>query len=218
MNDERAGKSLSDEELLAATPRGTGGREAQIGVFVLVGLLSFLIVLFWMTDPATLRGRYMLVTRVGDAGGIRAGDPVQMHGVILGRVHDFEMREAGEVDITMEIDGRWDIPLGSTTQMGAAGLFGGRTLEIVPGTSEVYHEEYDTLPGEGAGGSGLLGSVDQLSVQAGSVLESIEALLSEETVGSVQGSARALEELLVELSAVTKEQRGALQILFFRLF
>ena len=214
MNDERVDDApgrLSDEELLAATPRGTGGHEAKVGLFVLLGLLSLVVVLFWLTDPATLRGRYMLVTNVGDAAGIRVGDDVQMHGVNVGRVNRFEMVQAGQVSIRMEIEGEWAIPLGSRTEMGEAGLFGGRTLVIVPGTADASHAEWDTIPGEGAAPGGLLGSVDELSAQAGSVLESIGSLLDEETVGSVQGSALALEGLLTELSVVTEEQRGALQ-------
>ena len=210
LGDEGAGR-LSDKDLMAATPRGTGGREAQIGVFVLIGLVSFLVVLFWMTDPATLRGRYMLVTTVEDAGGIRVGDPVQMSGVILGRVHDFEMTGAGRVDITVEIDGRWDIPVGSRAELGSAGLFGGRTLEIVPSEADRYYEEYDTLPGEGASGAGLLGSVDELSARAGTVLESLDSILDQRTVGSIQNSARSLEGLLTELSVIAREQRAELQ-------
>ena len=214
MNDARVDEAtgrLSDEELLAATPRGAVGNEAKVGLFVLVGLISFIVVLFWMTDPATLRNRYMLVTTVDNAGGIRLKDNVLMHGVILGRVNDFEMVEGGRVDITMEIERKWDIPVGSTTVMGASGLFGGRTLEIIPTTSTEFYEPWDTLPGEGAASEGLLGSVDELSAQAGSVLESLGALLNEETVGSMKGSALALEGLLAKLSAVTEEQRGALQ-------
>ena len=214
MNDARVDEvpgRLSDEELLAATPRGTHGNEAKVGLFVLVGLISFIVVLFQMTDPATLRGRNMLVTTVDNAGGIRVGDPVQMHGVILGRINDFEMVEAGRVDITMEIDGRWNIPIGSRTVMGASGLFGGRTLEIIPTTAREFYQPWDTLPGEGAASEGILGSVDELSAQAGSVLESLGSLLNPETVGSMQGSALALEGLLAEWSAVTDDQRGALR-------
>ena len=157
MNDARVDEAtgrLSDEELLAATPRGAVGNEAKVGLFVLVGLISFIVVLFWMTDPATLRNRYMLVTTVDNAGGIRLKDNVLMHGVILGRVNDFEMVEGGRVDITMEIERKWDIPVGSTTVMGASGLFGGRTLEIIPTTSTEFYEPWDTLPGEGAGERG----------------------------------------------------------------
>jgi phospholipid/cholesterol/gamma-HCH transport system substrate-binding protein len=200
----------SDEEIMAAVPRATGGREARVGLFVLVGLVSFVIVLFWMTDPATLRGRYILVTSVEHAGGVRAGDPVQMQGVNVGRVHGFDMVGPGRVDITLEIEGEWSIPEGSRTVMGEAGLFGGRTIEIITGSSATYLEEGDTLPGEGASGAGLLGSVDELSGQAGNVLERLESLLSRETVGSVQGSARELEQLLTDLSAVTREQRHAI--------
>lgn len=208
-DDRRDGPS--DEEILAATPQGTGTKEAQVGAFVLLGLVSFIIVLFWMTDPATLRGRYMLVTEVDHAGGVRAGDPIQMQGVNIGRVHDFEMLGNERVVITMEIEGEWAIPIGSETVMGEAGLFGGRSLEIVRGPGPGVYAEGDTLQGEGASGSGLLSNVDELSAQAESVLGSINSMLNDTTVAAVQGSARELEALLTQLSAVTDEQRAALE-------
>jgi phospholipid/cholesterol/gamma-HCH transport system substrate-binding protein len=208
-NDGRNGPS--DEEILAAAPRSSGGKEAQVGVFVLLGLISFVLVLFWMTDPATFRGRYMLVTEVDNAGGVRSGDPIQMQGVNIGRVHGFEMVDNNRVFITMEIEGEWEVPQGSRTVMGESGLFGGRVLEIEQGAGPGYFADFDTIPGEGASSSGLLGSVDQLSAQAESVLGSIDAMLNDSTVGAVQGSARELEQLLTELSAVAREQRGSLQ-------
>ncbi len=200
-------RRLTDEEILAAVPRGTGGKEARLGLFVLLGLVSFVIIIFWMTDPATLRGRYIVVTSVENAGGVRAGDPVQMQGVNIGRVHDFEMLGQGRVDITLEIEGEWRIPHGSRIVMGESGLFGGRTLDIERGDSNEYYEEGDTIPGEGASSAGLLGSVDELSAKAGTVLTSIDSLLNPETVGNMKSSARSLDTLLTELSAITREQR-----------
>lgn len=208
---DRGRDGPSDEEILAATPKTSGTKEAQVGAFVLLGLVSFVIVLFWMTDPATLRGRYMLVTEVDHAGGVRAGDPIQMQGVNIGRVHDFEMLGDNRVVITMEIEGEWGIPTGSETVMGEAGLFGGRALEIVRGPGPGVYAEGDTLKGEGARGSGLLSNVDELSAQAESVLGSINSMLNDSTVRAVQGSARQLEQLLGQLSAVTSEQRAALE-------
>jgi phospholipid/cholesterol/gamma-HCH transport system substrate-binding protein len=205
-----APRRLSDEELLEAVPSGTGGKEAKVGFFVLLGLISFVVVLFWMTDPATLRGRYLIVTTVEDAGGVRGGDPVQMQGVNIGRVHGFEMVGPGRVDITLEIEGAWTIPQGSRTVFGEAGLFGGRTLVIERGQSSAMIQPGDTLGGESGSGGGLLGSVDQLSAQAGSVLSAMDSLLSPTTIGNVQGSARELEHLLTELSAVTREQRATI--------
>jgi phospholipid/cholesterol/gamma-HCH transport system substrate-binding protein len=214
MNEERgktSRKGVSDEELNAALPRESGANLTRVGAFVFFGLLSFVIVLFWMTDPATFRGRYKVVTTVGDAGGVRSGDPVQMYGLNLGRVRDLEITSPGTVHITLEIEGRWEIPADSRTTFGASGIFGGRTLVIEPGESSRMLQPWDTIPGESAAGEGLLGTVDELSGQASTVMERLTALLDQETVGSVQGSAREMESLLTELAAIADEQRGGLR-------
>jgi phospholipid/cholesterol/gamma-HCH transport system substrate-binding protein len=213
MTDEKreSRKGVSDDELMAAVPQEGGAKNARVGAFVLMGLISFVVVLFWMTDPATFRGRYKIVTTVSDAGGVRAGDPVQMYGLNLGRVQDFEITEPGRVHITMEIEGRWEIPVDSRARFGASGIFGGRTLIIEPGEAQQMLQPWDTIPGESAAGEGMLGAVDELSGQAGNVMERINQLLDQETIGSVQGSAQELEQLLTELSAIANEQRGGLR-------
>jgi phospholipid/cholesterol/gamma-HCH transport system substrate-binding protein len=116
----------------------------------------------------------------------------------------------GRVDITMEIEGEWSIPEGSRTVFGEAGLFGGRTMVIERGPSSTMIQPGDTILGEGAAGGGLLGSVDQLSAQAGDVLTAIDSLLDPATIGHVQGSARELEGLLTELSGIAHEQRATI--------
>jgi phospholipid/cholesterol/gamma-HCH transport system substrate-binding protein len=205
-----APRRLTDEELLAAVPSGTGGREARVGLFVLIGLVSFVIVLFWMTDPATLRGRYLVYTSVDNAGGVRAGDPIQMDGVNLGRVNGFQMIGPGRIDIGLEIEGRWAIPRGSRVTFGESGLFGGRTLLIERGPGPGTYAKGDTLPGVGASGGGLLGSVDELSTQAVDVLTKIQELLSPETVDALRGTAVDARQLVEEFSSLTTELRGPL--------
>lgn len=203
---------LSDEELAKAAPKRSGGKDVRIGIFVLSGLLAFVVILFLLTDPATMRGRYMLVTTVADAGGVRRGDPVQMRGVIIGRINNFEMMADGRVAVRMELEGEWQIPLGSRAKLGAAGLFGGRTMEVIPTDGTSYHQPFDTIPGSD-GGSGLMGSADELGAKATAVLSGLEELLNDSTVSSAQGSVGEMEALLTELSAVVAEQRSTLRTL-----
>jgi len=203
---------LSDEEMAKAAPKRSGGKDVRIGIFVLSGLLAFVVILFLLTDPATMRGRYMLVTTVADAGGVRRGDPVQMRGVIIGRINNFEMLADGRVAVRMELEGEWQIPLGSRAKLGAAGLFGGRTMEVIPTAGTTYHQPFDTIPGSD-GGTGLLGSADELSAKATAVLGGLEKLLDDSTVTSAQGSVGEMEALLTELSAVVAEQRSTLRTL-----
>jgi phospholipid/cholesterol/gamma-HCH transport system substrate-binding protein len=159
-----------------------------------------------------MRGRYMLVTTVADAGGVRRGDPVQMRGVIIGRINNFEMMADGRVAVRMELEGEWQIPVGSRAKLGAAGLFGGRTMEVIPADGATYHEPFDTSPGSDGGG-GLMGSADELSAKATAVLGGLEELLNDSTISSAQGSVSETEALLTELSAVVAEQRSTLRSL-----
>lgn len=199
----------SDDEIMQAVPKGQSGREVRLGGFVLVGLVSFVLILFLLTDPATFRGRYLVVTRVEDAGGVRAGDPVQMRGVNIGRVSGFEMTDNGLVDITLEIEGEWNIPEDSYTRLAGAGLFGGRTMEVVRGEADAYLDGGDRIPGEGDAADPLA-QFTELGDQAGSVMTRIETLLDGETVESMQGSAQELEVLLRELAGLMEDQRGTL--------
>lgn len=207
--DSTRGKSRgpSDEELERAVPGGAGGREIRVGIFVLVGLIASLAVLYLLTDPAFFRGRYMLTTQVEDALGLRTGDPVQMRGVNIGRVHGFDIQEESVV-ITLEIEGAWEVPADSRTRLVTTSLLGGRTVEIVPGRSEERAREGQALPG--ASGADPFSMVDNLGGQATEVLTRVRTLLSEPTVSSLQESARELEALLASLGQITAEQRDDL--------
>lgn len=204
----RAGPS--DDELLNAAPKATGGREARVGIFVIAGIVSAILVLFMLTDPATFRGRYKVVTVLENAGGIRRGDPIQMRGVNIGRISKFELLGGGDVAITMEIEGEWPIPVGSRTILGATGLFGGRTMEVIQGGGPGFVETWDTLPGADEGGD-VMGVMEEVGGQAGDLIARILEVMDDSTVTSVKGSASELETLLTQLSSVLAEQRGTLK-------
>ncbi len=194
----------SDAEIASAVPPSVGAHEFRVGAFVVLGILAVLTILFLMTDPATFRGRYMIVTSVEDAGGIRRGDPVQMKGVPIGRIHRFAIQGAG-VDITLEIEGEWDIPSDSRARLLSAGLLGGTTVDILRGTATTYLADGAMIPGA-EGGGGIMSTVEDLGGKAENVLGQIENLLSDPTISAVQASAQDLQTLLTTLSEVTRTQ------------
>lgn len=199
----RAVTPPTDEELLHAVPRGQINREFQVGVFVILGLASVLLALFLLTDPSTFRGRYLVTTVVEDAGGIRRGDPVQMKGVNIGRVQGFGL-EPGGVLITLELEGEWRIPVDSRTQLVSSGILGGRTVEVVSGTSSQMLRAGGSLPGTTM--PGLLDFPPDLGQSAEEVLGRIQALLDDPTVEAVQSGAVELRAFLARLSSLADEQ------------
>ena len=206
-------RGASDQELRAAAPQDVRRHDLRVGVFVLAGILGAVIALFLMTDPATLRGRYLLVTEVEDAGGIRRGDSVLMHGVNIGRIRGFSMTPGGQIDIIMEIDGDWEIPEDSYTRLAGAGLFGGRTMEIIMGTSDQIVEPMDTLLGLGGQSGGVIESAEALGQTAEDVLSQVRKLLDDTMVGTVRTSAIELQALIEQLHAIAGVQREQLAAL-----
>lgn len=204
MTDRPSGPS--DQELQRAVPRDTGVRHLRVGIFVVLGLVSFLTVLFLMTDPASFRGRYDLITELADAGGVRRGDPVQMRGVIIGRVVDFEMTADERVAITLELHDEWQVPVGSRATLAESGVFGGRTVEVIPGDGTTMLAPNDTIPGEDSGG-GIFETVGRVGSEAEVLLERLELLFDTTTVRSVQGSTQAIEALARDLRSAVVDQR-----------
>lgn len=200
----RPSERLTEQELLSALPARSMNREIRVGIFVLIGVLAFLIALFTLTDVGTFRGRYYVSTVVESAGGMRRGDPVQMRGVNIGRVTGFEMVPNG-VAVELELYDSYGVPEDSHVLVRSSGLLGGMVVDLVPGDSEGRVEEGDVL----AGGlePGMFEAAAGLGGQAETVLARVDALLSQRTVGAVGESAVELQSLLTELNALTARQR-----------
>ncbi len=207
---EYAASGPSDAELDRAVPPRALRREARVGAFVLAGALAALAALFLMTDPSMFRGRYSIFAVVENAGGLRRSDPVQMRGVNIGRVMTFEMVPEG-VNVELEIEGEYRVPSDSRVRLVGIGLLGGRTVEILPGSSSTMAEGGDVV--EGTATSDVFEVVSDIGDEATDAIRRVGALLSEPTVASLQASARELESLLTDLSAIGREQRGGLTAL-----
>ena len=209
-DDQGQGTRLTEDELLSALPARSANREARVGLFVLIGVVAFLILLFTFTDVGTFRGRYYVTTVVEDAGGVRRGDPVQMRGVNIGRVVGFQMVPDG-VEIRLELYNEYGVPEGSMAHLKSSGILGGMTVDIIPGRSTERVDDGARLPGTSS--SGLMSAAESLGIEADTVLQRINSLLSPQTIGGVGRSVEELQALLGELSAMTSQQRQELAAL-----
>ena len=196
---------MSTEKPLPPPPPSRGrDRELWVGALVIVGVVSIFTVLFTLTDAALFRGRYVVTTTVGDAGGIRRGDPVQMKGVNIGRVQRFQIAPEG-VTVSLEIEGEFPIPKDSRVEIRSSGLLGGMVANVIPGTSGDVMRRGDRVPGKIV--SGVFEQVDELTGAASKAVDRVEALLSDETVANVQKGSGEVRQLIGELQAAVKEQR-----------
>ena len=201
---------LSAEQAEEAVPEQAGSRQVRIGMFVLAGLIATIYLLYLLTDPATFRGRYQVATTVDNVMGLRRGDPVQMRGVTIGQVHNFELGGQGEdVVIILEVEGEWLIPEGSTIQLVTPGLMAPRTVEILPGPGPGTIGRGGMMPGVAV--KGLLDDTESLGEKGQIALDRIAELLSKENLDAFGGSATGLNTLVGELSDLVASERENLK-------
>ena len=199
----------SGEQVEDVVPEQAGKRQVRIGVFVIAGLIATIYLLYLLTDPATFRNRYKVTTTVDNVMGLRKGDPVQMRGVNIGQVNDFEMGRTGEdVVIILEVEGQWLIPEGSSTRLVSPGIMAPRTVEVLPGPGPGTIGSGGGLPGTVV--KGLLDDTETLGEKGQIALDRIADLLSPENLDAIGGSAEGLKTLLGELSDLVESESESL--------
>ncbi len=205
------------DDLPPAPPSGGRDQAVWVGFFLVVGIIGILAALFILTDAAFFRGRYIVSTTVSDAGGIRRGDPVQMRGVNVGRVQRFKISKDNVV-IRLELEGEYDVPVDSHVELKSGGLLGGTVADIVPGDSDKYVHNGDTLAGRTV--TGISAAADRIADQAEKVLGQVDKMLTDATVKNVtataenaQAGTRDLRKVIGDVSTAVTEQRKQLTTL-----
>src|SRR5687767_13287925 len=171
-----------ERDLPPAPPTRGRDQALWVGVFLVMGVIAVLSALFLLTDAAFFRGRYIVTTTVGTAGGIRRNDPVQMRGVNVGRVQRFFIHQ-DKVDIRMELEGEYPVPKDSRVVLRSAGILGGMVADVVPGKSPERLKNGDHIAGTAE--VALQDATGRLATQMESVLTRVESVLSDETIEHV---------------------------------
>ena len=129
--------------------RSSRAIDVSTGLFVLLGFAAIVFLVTQITNREfSLRSEsYRLQAQFENVGGLKAGAPVSMAGVTIGRVesigYDMDLFKAVA---TLRIDSRYDqIPNDSDASILTAGLLGGQYIGITPGGSDEPFQDGDQV-------------------------------------------------------------------------
>jgi len=127
--------------------KNTRSLEIGTGLFVLLGFaaLAFLTTQLPGTSLKLSGGppTYMVTAKFDNVGDLKAGSPVTMAGVTIGRVESirFDPKDY-KAAVTLSIENQYsEIPDDSDASIQTAGLLGGKYVGIGPGGSETFLKE-----------------------------------------------------------------------------
>lgn len=164
-------------------------REIAAGLFLFVGLLIILFGISWLKDYWSLRKTYQVKVTMKDVGGLRLNDPVDIAGVIKGKVTDVEIRKK-DILLTLNIEEDIDIPVDSRITMRTRSIFTGeKFIKVDLGEADRVARDTDMVF------KGMY--IDDFSLEhLQRTLIRIEALLTELEIEGIQ---TAVEEGIADL-------------------
>ena len=113
-------------------------------------LVAILFLFFGFSLEKNISSKNISISAVFEnVTGLSVGDKVKISGITVGKIRNFELeKDEFEVMVQLEVDKNIRIPDDSTAKISSSSLFGGKFLEIVPGSSETFLKNqsviYDT--------------------------------------------------------------------------
>lgn len=165
-------------------------REIAAGLFLFFGLLILLFGISWLKDYWSLRKTYPVQVVLGDVSGLRLNDPVDVGGVIKGKVTGIQMQRNGLL-VTLAIEEEVEIPIDSRLSMRTLSLFTGeKYIKVELGESHLVMQDTPDSIYQG-------GYLDEFSLEhLQRALMRIEELISEI---ELEGIETALQEGIADL-------------------
>ena len=120
-------------------------REIKVGIFVLLGIISLLILTFQVSSVDNFNKKgYTLYALLPDASGLNKKAKVKLRGVNIGNVESLELTNEG-VRLKLFIKEGVKIPKNSVVTLSQDNFLGGKFLKIIPSNSNDYYKKDEII-------------------------------------------------------------------------
>ena len=195
------------------------GSEIKVGVITLLAIALLLVYTFSIREYRAGAATYAVCVIFDNARGLQRGDPVRMVGVKIGEVRTVEINPKRKAEVTLAVDGRYELYENYKFQIATAGLIQERFVEVVPGPPDPYSAKLkDGVSVDGvltpdladlvAAGSEVLENLNRTSHRLNVVLADQQILTGmKRALQSFSQAARAAADLATTTSALTQDSR-----------
>jgi phospholipid/cholesterol/gamma-HCH transport system substrate-binding protein len=186
---------------MALNAKNQSWTQLRVGLTAIFALAMLGVLIFFMTsNKSFFKRETKLYTYFVSSGGISAGQPVRLNGILAGKVDKVELsgdlHPERTVRITMLVDNDMlkEIPADSTAQVGSENLLSGRYLALLRGQSKT------AIAAEGEIKSKVQPEIDDMKTQGLQMLESANSILAkiEGIIKQVEVGNGTIGKLLVD--------------------
>lgn len=126
--------------------RNKGIVEFWVGIFLLLAIAGMIFLAFQVSGltQKSLSHGYVVKANFDNVGGLKIRAPVEVGGVVIGRVMDIELNpQTYQAVATLLIYDNYSIPNDSSASIYTQGLLGSNYVNIAPGYAQTYLKSGD---------------------------------------------------------------------------
>ena len=117
-------------------------RETFVGIFIIAGIILFIVLYTWLSGRLSLRNTYDVIVYFDDVTGLRVGDPVAVYGIEKGKVKSLEI-DSSMIRAVLAIDRDIVLPKDSKITVRSISYVGSdRYVKVTPGSAEEIVDIY----------------------------------------------------------------------------
>ena len=170
-------------------------QELRVGMLVIVGVVVFTLGMLWLSGKTIgTSGTVLVPVRFANVAGLRAGDPVQVSGVKVGRVANVVLQGAGNVMVYLDVSRAQRPHADAVVLVASADFFGAKYIDYLPGSSDQMLAGGQVISGTEE--EAVTEQAGQLAKSASQVLAGAQTLLSQQTADDIHQTLVAVERTL----------------------
>ena len=182
----------------------TRSMEVSIGIALFAASIILVIGLVWLSEQTGGWNNYQLTIALPRAEGLKRGDPLNVVGIKIGKVERIMFRNArAEVMVYLQTDKK--LPRDSQFILDSSGLLGGKLINVLPGSSQDYLVDGETVEGQVA--PGLLELGPAMANLEERLTAGAETLLSTENLDRLVRMVRDMQATTTQLQEIVSKNK-----------
>ncbi|MBU2502181.1 MCE family protein [bacterium] len=187
--------------------------EVQVGVLTMAAILVLVVGILWFKNIDLSQGTAIYLADFPQVEGLQPGDRVQVRGIRMGEVGDFEMLPDA-VRVELLLDASVKLCEDAVVTLGEKGIVGEVVIEISPGQG-VPVEEGHVFQGRTAGTiASMTDAADDALAEMRQLTGKVTELIDEiKTQGKVVETLAQANETLVKVDDMVEQNHGEVQVI-----
>jgi len=178
--------------------------EVKVGLFVLLGLASLLLLTFQIKTLESLKDKgYVLYALVGDASGLNKKSRVKLRGVKVGVIDNMELN-GNYVKLKLLIQKGVKIPKGSMVAVAQDNVLGGKYLKIIPSNSNEYYKPGDVIKKyeKVASMEDVMNNINAAVEDVRVLIAKLNKTMDDKTIKNIQDTMKNVKEASLKLNSI----------------